>query len=217
MKIRAILIVILILTAVMQACTGEAGREYFTGTVEYAYTYESNVFNTDSLRRERPSKGLFRYDENNYQSRFTGKDTITYNYSGFLNKCVSVLGNSNDYSCEDYSAETDSVLSWKLYDTTAKVMGQSCHILELQKKNSWVKYYVSRESFIAPATYRKHRSYNMDFYGDKANGGLILKMEHRFKYFTMKGEAVAVSNGDKDFSAFDISAQRIQNICAAVK
>jgi hypothetical protein len=217
MKTGTIPIALLLIIAATAACSGKSSQGYFTGTIEYAYTYESNVYNTDSLARERPSKGEFRYDETNYRSRFFGKDTFTYNYSGLLNKCVAVTGSGNDYTCEDYSAETDSVLSWKLYDTTAKVMGQSCRILEMQKKNSWVRYYVSRETSIAPATYNRHRSYNMDFYGDKAKGGLILKLEHRFKYFTMKGEAVAADRQNKSFSALDISDEKIQEICSIVQ
>lgn len=217
MKTGTIPIALLIMIAATTACTGKAGQGYFTGTIEYAYTYESNVYNTDSLARERPSKGEFRYDETNYRSRFFGKDTVTYNYSGMLNKCVYVSGNGNDYTCEDYSAETDAVLSWKLYDTTAKVMGQSCRILEMQKKNSWVRYYVSRETSIAPATYNRHRSYNMDFYGDKAKGGLILKLEHRFKHFTMKGQALEVINKGKQFSAFDIADEEFLKFCNAVQ
>ena len=54
-------------------CNGHTEEKYFTGEIEYRYTYESNVLNTDSLAKERPVKGIFRYDLANYQSRFQGK------------------------------------------------------------------------------------------------------------------------------------------------
>lgn len=63
--------------------------KYFTGIIKYKYTYESNVLNADSLKRIKPNKSLFRYDNNDYQSQFIGKDTLTYFYSGKLNKCLS--------------------------------------------------------------------------------------------------------------------------------
>ena len=71
---------------------------------------------------------------------------------------------------------------------------QECRLLEIQKSNSWVKYYVSKEQKIAPATYQHHRSYNWDVYGEKAGGGLILRSEHRFKMFTMMGIATDVKS-----------------------
>lgn len=205
---------VLITISAIPACTGKQESKYFAGTITYAYTYESDVYDKDSLARERPSKGEFRYDEQNYMSRFTGKDTMTYYYSGLLNKCVSVPGSGDDYTCEDYSAETDSILSWNLIDTSVIVLGEPCRILDLQKKNSAVRYYISRETRIAPATYNRHRSYNMDFYGEKSNGGLILKLEHRFKHFTMKGEATTLERMKQSFSALEMTDDKIKNICS---
>lgn len=181
--------------------------------IEYVYTYESNVLDSDSLTNVRPAKGVFKYDLGSYQSSFWGKDTITYSYSGLFNKCLSQTGSITDYECEDYSIATDSVLNWKLYPTSEIIMGHSCKIFEMQKRSSWVKYYISEEAKIAPATYNKHRAYNMDIYGKNADGGLILKLEHRFKYFSMKGLAVDLSKKDNQYKAFEITDTIFINHC----
>ena len=189
------------------------GNKYFTGIIEYAYTYSSDSLNADSLAKTRASKSLFRYDTINYQSRFIGVDTIAYYYSGRSNKCLSETGHLGNYECEDYGAFTDSVISYKLTHTDEKILGYSCKILEIQKKNSWLRYYVSNELKIAPATYRQHISYNWDFYGEKANGGLILRSEHRFKYFTMKGIATAIELKAADFKALEIDEKLFSQFC----
>ena len=156
---RILLLIVISIIFLTPACKN-AGKKYFRGTIEYAYTYSSNILNTDSLTKARPAKGIFRYDENNYQSRFINTDTITYYYSGSVNKCIAQAGSTIKYECEDYTLMTDSVLAVKEYATEEKVLGHSCRILELQKKNSVVKYYVSTNLRIAPATYKLHKSYN---------------------------------------------------------
>jgi len=162
---------ILVILIVHTGCRSKAGEKYFIGMIEYNNYYESDSLNLDSVNTEQPAKSEFRYDANNYQSRFIGKDTKTYYYSGIRNRCLGKINSEEYYSCKDYSAITDSVVSWKINDTNEKVLDQSCRILEIQKKNSWLKYFVSREMKIAPGTYQKHKSYNWDFYGEKAGGG----------------------------------------------
>jgi len=191
----------------------DPGNKYFTGTIEYEYSYASDSLNVDSLTKTRPSKGVLRYDTLNYQSRFTGVDTNTNYYSGLLNKCLSQTNHSGNYECEDYGLFTDSVISYKIIDTDEKILGYSCKILEVQKKNSWLQYYFSNELKIAPATYRQHASYNWDFYGEKANGGLILKSEHRLKYFTLKGIATAIDIKAGNFKALEIDQNLFAEIC----
>jgi hypothetical protein len=188
-------------------------KKYFTGTIEYAYTYTSYILNTDSLTKVRPAKGNFRYDKKNYQSKFINTDTITYYYSGHLNKCITEAGSTKKYECEDYSLMTDSVLAVKEFATEEKVLGRTCRILELQKKNSVVKYYISTDLRIAPATYKLHKSYNWDVFGEKSNGGLILKLEHRFKSFTMSGIAIEIIEGHKKFNALEIHESLFAEIC----
>lgn len=206
-------LIILLLLMVYAGCKSRAKEKYFTGTIEYAYSYESDSMNADSLARVRPAKGDFRYDLNNYQSRFIGQDTLTFYYSGNLNKCVSENNSLRNYECEDYGVLTDSIVTYKLYDTDEKILGHSCKILEMQKSNSWVIYYISNELKIAHATYGKHKSYNWDIYGEKANGGLILKSEHRFKNFVMKGVATNIKEYPQDFSALEIDENRMNEIC----
>ena len=204
---------ILLLLLANAGCVKKKKEKYFTGTVEYTYTYISDSLNTDSLKKRRPANGYFRYDTSNYQSRFTGADTFTYYYSGNLNKCLSEPVSSKKYECEDYSIMSDSVLFIKDYLTEEEILGYSCRILELQKKNSWVKYYYTTDLRIAPVTYKNHKAYNWDVYGTKAGGGLILKMEHRFSKFVMNGVAVNLRIEKGDFKALDIEESLFSEIC----
>lgn len=204
---------LLISTMIFVIGCSKPGKKYFTGTIEYTYTYSSDSLNADSLANTRPSKSLLRTDTVNYQSKFIGTDTIVYYYSGRINKCLSETDRLGNYECADYSVFTDSVISYKLVDSDEKILGYSCKILEIQKKNSWLRYHVSNELKIAPATYRQHISYNWDLYGDKASGGLILRSEHRFKYFTMKGIATAIEAGSAGFKALEIDEKLFSQFC----
>jgi hypothetical protein len=201
-------IVFLCFFSCLAGCNMAEKEKYFTGTIDYSYSYSS-----DSLTKTRPVKGIFRYDETDYQSTFIGPDTVIYYYSGKTNRCISRTESSGRLICEDYSVVTDSVLSASLYDTDEKVLGYSCKILELEKRNSWVKYYVSRDLKIAPGTYRLHKSYNWDIYGEKAEGGLILKLEHRFKSFTMSGTATSIQIVKDTFSALEMPDKDFDEFC----
>lgn len=204
--------IIAISTLLFSGCKNP-GRNHFNGTIEYHYSYTSDSLNADSIAAIRPAKGIFRYDSSAYQSQFLNKDTTTYYYSGSRNKCLSVMSRNGEYTCEDYSQATDSILSWKIYDTEKKILGYSCKILEMQKTGSWVRYFVSTDLHIAPATYQHHRSYNWDVYGEKANGGLILQSEHRFKTFTMKGIATGLEIRGHEFKALEISDTLFSKHC----
>lgn len=194
-------------------CQNGKTNNYFTGTVDYTYSYSSDSLNADSLAKGRPSKSVFSYDTTGYQSVFSGRDTMKYYYSGKRNRCVSLNSSGGEMQCEDYSVLTDSVLSVRLYDTDEKILGYACKVLEMQKKNSWVKYYVSKELRIAPATYLLHRSYNWDTYGIQADGGLILKLEHRFRYFTMAGIATTVTQMPGNYQALELPEKEWEKIC----
>ena len=194
-------------------CKSNKEQDYFTGLVEYAYSYSSDSLNVDSLAKMRPFKGIFRYDSLNYQGEFISADTNTNYYSGVLNKCLSQTNYLGKYECEDYGIAGDSVVSFKIIDTDEKILGYSCRILEIQKKHSWLQYYFSNDLKIAPATYRRHAAYNWDFYGEKAQGGLILRSEHRLKYFTLKGMATSLSRRDNNFKALEIDENLFSQIC----
>jgi hypothetical protein len=204
---------IIVVTCLFIVSCSSPDNKYFTGTIEYAYTYASDSLNADSLAKTRPSKGSFRYDTINYQGKFMGIDTMTHYYSGQFNKSLSRLSSLGNFECEDYSTFTDSVISWKLIDTDQKILGYSCRILEVQKKNSWLQYYVSNDLKVGPATYRRHASYNWDFYGEKANGGLILRSEHRLRYFTLKGIVTAIDRKNGDFKALEIDEKLFPEYC----
>ena len=210
---RSLAYIPFIILVVLSGCSNKKEKGYFSGEISYTYSYASDSLNVDSVSRIKPSKGFFRYDTANYQSRFTGADTFTYYYSGSLNKCLSQSGSTKKYECEDYSILTDSVLSVKDYATDEVILGHSCRILELQKKNSWVKYYYATDLRIAPATYKNHKAYNWDVYGIKANGGLILKLEPRFNKFVMSGIADSLSIWEGDFKALEIKESLFSEIC----
>lgn len=186
---------------------------YFSGTVDYAYTYRSDSLNADSITRLRPVKSRFNYDTTGYQSVFFGPDTMKYYYSGKRNRCISQTGNGGPYQCEDYGIMTDRVISARIYDTDEKILGYDCRVLEMQKENSLVKYYISTGLKIAPATYMHHRSYNWDTYGREASGGMILKLEHRFRYFTMQGIATGITSMPGNFRALDIPEEEWATHC----
>ncbi|HEX6846703.1 MAG TPA: hypothetical protein VF144_06980 [Chitinophagaceae bacterium] len=205
--------VLSIFIALFFASCNNPGTKYFTGTIEYAYTYSSDSLNADSLANTRASRGLFRYDTINYQGKFIGADTIEHYYSGQFNKALSRSGSLGNYECEDYGSFTDSVISYKLIDTDEKILGYRCRILEIQKKNSWLQYYVSNDLKLAPGTYRRHSSYNWDYYGEKANGSLILRSEHRLKYFTMKGIATSINKSNIHFKALEIDEKLFAQYC----
>ncbi|MBK6827033.1 MAG: hypothetical protein IPG86_09230 [Chitinophagaceae bacterium] len=78
--IRAVLIINLFFIS-LTACRQKT-KDFFTGTIRYQYTYSSNTLNADSLAESRPAAAVFRYDLADYQSMFTGKDTIIYYYAG---------------------------------------------------------------------------------------------------------------------------------------
>jgi hypothetical protein len=187
--------------------------DLFYGEVQYSYTYESNKLNVDSLSKIKPVKSIFRYDAQNYQSSFIGKDTHTYYYISKLNKCLSQTNNLNNYECEDYSIASDSIISFKVYDTEEKILGHTCMIVEYQTKTMWNRYYVSKQFKITPDTYKNHKAYNWNFYGEKSQGGLILKLEHRFKNYTMKGIATSIKQDGIDFKAIELNEDIISKAC----
>ena len=213
MKRLFIFTVAIISVTVFIKCTGSENEPFFTGKINYEYSYESETLNADSLKQIKPSKSVFNYDLNNYQSRFIGNDTFSYYYSGLWNKAVSQTNSNSDFECEDYSLPTDSILSFKLYDTAEIIMGYHCRVIEFQTKRFWNRYYVSRDLKISPATYQKHKAYNLSFYGEQTGGGLILKLEHRFKNYTMKGVVTGIEKKDKHFKALDLPEDKFKLIC----
>jgi hypothetical protein len=212
MNPQRILIIMLSATLFIIGCN-RPGNKYFTGTIQYSYTCTADSLNVDSITAIRPAKSFFRYDLQDYQSRFIGRDTVTYYYSGIRNKCISETNTQRNYACEDYSGVTDSVLSWKIYHTKEKVLGYACKILEMQKGSSWVKYHVSTDLLIAPATYHLHKAYNWDMYGTASGGGLILKSEHRFKRFTMHGIATEILKQQRKFRALQTTDGIFEQFC----
>lgn len=186
---------------------------YFMGTIEYKYTYESSTLNSDSLTKNKPFKSEFRFDSLNYQSRFFGIDTMTYYYSGKLGKCISQINDNKIFECDDYRIQTDTIITFKVYETDEIIMGHKCRIIEWQGKYFYNIFYVSTDLKIAPGAYKDHLSYNWKFYGEKTGGGLILKSEHRFKNYIMKGIAVNIKEEDDDFKALIVDNKNFEIHC----
>lgn len=186
---------------------------YFIGEVQYNYTYSSNNLNYDSLIESKPTSSIFRFDTANYQSQFIGKDTTTYYYSSHLNKAVSKTNNKMENGCDDYSLPTDSIHSYRIYDTDEKILGYPCRILEFKSNVFNTKYYVSKDLILSPLTYKKHKAYNWSFYGEQANGGLILRLEHQFKNYSMTGNAVIIKEYALSFKALEIAKKDFNKIC----
>jgi hypothetical protein len=190
------------------------GESFFYGKIVYDYTYESNMLDMDSLVAARPYRGEFRYDADHYQSRFIGKDTTTYLYAGTLNRAVSQTNSGTFTDCEDYGIATDSVLWYKVYDTDERVQGHRCRVIEYQGKYFRNKYYVSTDLRIAPGTYQKHIAYNWAFYGNQTGGGLILKLEHYFKKFIMRGEMRLLQKLTNTFDALEGRSDTVRAVCS---
>jgi hypothetical protein len=93
------------------------------------------------------------------------------------------------------------------------VLGHRCKIIEFQTSSSWNQYYVATDINITPATYKDHQAYNWSFYGEKTNGALILKVEHRFKRYTMKGIATSVQKEGNDFKALQVHEDIFKTYC----
>lgn len=182
----------ILIIALIAGCRQKS--KYFTGVIDYKYSYTSDSLNVDSLAKARPDFGTMQYANVGYYSSFSrsgslaSQDELRYYYYGPSNKCLS-RGRNTSY-CEDYGIANDSVLSVRVYDTDEKVLGYACRIVEMQKKTSLVKYHISRKLKANPLTYKNHKAYNWDIYGKAANGGVILKVEHIFKLFTLHGIAV---------------------------
>ena len=151
---------------------------------------------------------------NAYQSRFFGKDTTTWYYFSLYNRCLmSVNGILDESSCEDYSINSDSVFWHKIYDTDEKILGHSCRIIEYQGRHFLNRYYVSTELHLAPNTYKYHDAYNWSFYGNKTNGGLILKMEHIFDKYTMHGIATRIIPFAEGEKAMEVGEADFRRLC----
>lgn len=192
---------------------GSSSADYFNGQIEYRYTYISDSLDVDSLSKIKPYKSIFRFDKLNYQSTFFEKDTLTYFYLSQINKAISKTNSKINERCEDYGLPTDSILAYKLYNTDEKIVGYNCLILEFESNNFHTRYWVNNDLRITPATYKQHTAFNWRFYGEKTNGALILKTEHRFKNYTMVGTAVAIIPQNKNFTALEIDEHLIKQIC----
>ncbi|MEL6254032.1 MAG: hypothetical protein AAFR87_18635 [Bacteroidota bacterium] len=207
----------LLLVFQLFSCTQKAYEEsfpYFQGEIEYQYSYESDILDKDSLAAIKPQKGVFRYDLNNYQSRFfSAEDTTSYYYLSETNSALSQINSRFADNCLDYGIPTDSIIYFNIYETNEEVMQHSCKVIEYKSKQMWNQYMVSKEIKISPKTYKDHIAYNWQFYGSEAEGGLILRLEHRFPTYTMKGIATRIRIFYKSEKALEISADKIKDMC----
>lgn len=195
-------------------CTS-ADQDYFKGEIHYTYSYASNRINLDSTNQSRPVKGVFKYDSKNYLSQFinTSDDTTSYYYLSDQNVAVSKSPGLSPWKCTSYGIATDSVLSYRYYDTHLVIEGQKCKILEFTSRYGTNKYFVSQEMFLHPSLYKNHVAYNWKFYGDITNGGIILRLEHQFPGYTMTGTTNKLIQYSSNDIAFNIPENRLLEYC----
>lgn len=208
--------VIILLFSTLSSCAKKPYKEnypYFQGEIEYVYTYESDVLDLDSLNAVKPSKAIFRYDLLNYQSTYFAEDTTSYYYLSETNSAISKTNDVFDESCLDYSIPTDSIIYFNIYETNEEVLKQACKVVEYKSKSMWNQYMVSKEMKISPKTYKNHVAYNWQFYGEEASGGLILRLEHRFPTYTVKGVATRIKIFYNSETALEMSPAKIKNLC----
>lgn len=215
LNLRTLSILLVLLSGITscQQQKAEQSDGFFQGELHYHYSYQSDVHNLAYLKSIRPKISVFRFDSNNYQSTFYGADTISYYYNSHKNVAISSKNMIFEPDCQDYSINPEQRLSSKVYDTDELVMGYPCKVIEFETTNGFYRYHVSTEIFLPPPTYQNHLAYNWAFYGKQAKGGIILRMETRFRDFTMIGEITKIGwyrNGQK---AWTISEKLLDQAC----
>ncbi len=198
------------------ACNSEKQHPeetFFEGLIEYAYTYQSDALNVDTLKAQRPYKGMMIYKDSMYKSVFVANHkTETYIYNNAEGIAYD-LSAEDSIDCEDYKIQKDSILRYEILETDEKILGHEVKILEFDSKYATQRFYFSTKFKAAPHNYDKHLAYNWKFYKEKAKGGVILKVEHIFKNFTMFGIATNVEVKEIDNHEFEFQKRKLKATC----
>jgi hypothetical protein len=191
-------------------------QDSFEGIIEYAYTYQSDSINIDSLKTNRPSSGQMVYKDSLYKSvfiGFIGKNTESYIYDNHTGIAFHLSISSDSIDCEDYTAQNDTVFSYQIIETGEKILGEEVNILEFVSKYATQRFYYSLKHKVAPFNYDKHLAYNWNFYKEKTNGGVLLKVEHIFKKFTMIGIATKIEAKEISIKEFRFDLNKLKAAC----
>jgi len=178
-------------------------QDYFTGTIDYKYSYRSDKLDVDSLTEARPRTGRMCFGGACYESKFFGRDTSRHYYDGRTNMAFDLDGNNTVIGCEDYGINRDSVLSYEKYASAEKIQEFACEVLEFQGMYALNRYYVTKALILDPRCYQDHAAYNWAFYTEQTNGGLILRVEHEFPDFTMIGVAEKIRFDDNQLTRLE--------------
>ena len=188
-------------------------KNAFEGLIEYAYSYQSDSLNIDTLRTQHPSSGMMIYKDSMYKSVFVANHkTETYIYNNAEGIAYD-LSAEDSIDCEDYKIQKDSVLRYDIHETDEKILGHEVKILEFDTKYATQRFYFSTKFKVAPYNYDKHLAYNWKFYKEKANGGVLLKVEHIFKKFTMISIATKIEQKEIDPKVFEIDKSKLTTTC----
>ena len=169
--------------------------------------------NIDSLKAQRPSKGKMIYKDSMYKSMFFGKDTAIYIYDNNSGISYNFSEKNDSIDCEGYKTNSDTVSRFEIMETNEKILGQKVKILEFDSKYATNRFFYSLTHKVAPFNYDKHLAYNWKFYKEKTNGGVLLKVEHIFKKFTMIGIATKIEAKTVSESEFVIDKTKLKNTC----
>lgn len=186
---------------------------YFEGKIIYQYSYESETLNADSLAENRTASSEFYYQGARYKNSFIGKTIDRYIFNGDTGFSYHESSQTDTILCEDYRLPTDSVINLQIIPTKEKVLGYATQIIEIVGKFSTTKFWVSTTLKTNPDWYKSHQAYNWHFYLEQADGGIILKVEHIFKHFTMHGIATEVKLMDVPEKIFELQKDKILLDC----
>lgn len=200
--------------SLIYSCSMPAPKENtFEGEIEYAYSYQSDTLNLDTLKAQRPTSGLMVYRDSMYKSVFIGKNTESYVYDNHTGVAFHLTVNSDSIDCEDYTTAGDTVLNWEVKNTDETILGEPVGILEFSTPNATHRFYYSLQHKTAPYNSDKHAAHNWKFYKEKAGGGVLLKTEHIFKDFTMTGIARRIDVREVAAEEFEIDKSKLVDEC----
>ena len=153
------------------------------------------------------------FKDSKYKSIFESKNKMEIYIYDNESGIAYDLTDKDSIGCEDYKMNNDSIYSYEIIETDEKVLGHEVKILEFKSKYATNKFFFSKNYKVAPHNYDKHLAYNWKFYMEKADGGVILKVEHVFKKFTMKGVATQFEVQEINPKLFEIDKNKLKMAC----
>jgi hypothetical protein len=112
---------------------------------------------------------------------------------------------------------TDAILNWKIIDTDEKILGEAVKILEFSTSNIVNRYHYSLKHKVAPFNYDKQLAYSWKFHKELTGGGVLLKVEHIFKKFSITGVATKIETRNVADEEFEIDENRLKRHCFGLR